>query len=164
MAEQRITETVSPAVNGSSSSSSRGEGGHAACRFYVEIGKNDGGKTIQAVFTEVSGLQVEMQVMEYEEGGTNTFVHKLPGRLKIGNITLKHGLTRSNEFLSWCLKLERRNVSVVMYDSAGSPVLRWNFTKAYPVKWSGPQFTADSTAMAIESIELTHQGLTVESG
>jgi phage tail-like protein len=159
-----ITESVpvSAPSGAQSNGGSRADGAHAACRFYVEIGKNGGAGQIQAVFTELSGLQVEMQVTEYEEGGTNTFVHRLPGRLKVGNITLKHGLTRSNEFLSWCLKIERRNVSVVMYDVAGKAVLRWNFTNAYPVKWVGPQFTADSTSMAIESIELTHEGLTVE--
>jgi phage tail-like protein len=135
-------------------------GGHAACRFYVEIG--GGGKQIQAVFTELSGLQVEMQTMDYEEGGTNNFVHKLPGRLKVGNITLKHGLTKSNDFLKWCMNIERKNVTVVMYDVAGKPVVRWHFNKAYAVKWTGPNFTADSTAMAIESVEITHQGLTVE--
>jgi phage tail-like protein len=147
-------------IASSSGSSARTDGGHAACRFYVEIG--DGGKQIQAMFTELSGLQVEMQVMEYEEGGTNSFVHRLPGRLKVGNITLKHGLTKSNEFLKWCMNIERKNVTVVMYDVAGQPVVRWHFNKAYAVKWTGPSFTADSTAMAIESIEITHQGLTVE--
>jgi phage tail-like protein len=147
-----------PAANGTAA---RGEGGHAACRFYVEMGKA-GAKAVQAVFTEVSGLQIEMQVTEYEEGGTNNFIHKLPGRLKVSNVTLKHGITRSNDFLSWCLSIERRNVSVVMYDVAGAAVMRWNFTDAYPVKWVGPQFTADSTAMAIETIEIAHRGVTVE--
>jgi phage tail-like protein len=122
---------------------------------------------LQAVFTEVSGLQVEMQVTEYEEGGTNNFVHRLPGRLKVGNVTLKHGMTVSNAFLKWCMKtsigsLHRQNVTVVMYDVAGQPVVRWHFNNAYPVKWTGPQFTADSTAMAIESVEFTHEGLTVD--
>jgi phage tail-like protein len=158
-----ITEGVgfSPSAGGATANGTAAPGGgHAACRFYVEVG--DGGKQIQAVFTEVSGLQVEMQTMDYEEGGTNTFVHRLPGRLKIGNITLKHGLTKSNDFLKWCLQFERKNLTVVMYDVAGQPVIRWHFNKAYVVKWSGPQFTADSTAMALESVEITHQGLTVE--
>src|SRR5215467_1821502 len=125
-----ITESAAFSSGPIASSSSGGttartDGGHAACRFYVEIG--DGGKQIQAVFTELSGLQVEMQVMEYEEGGTNSFVHRLPGRLKVGNITLKHGLTKSNDFLKWCMKVERKNVTVVMYDVAGKAVLRWHF-------------------------------------
>src|SRR4030081_598855 len=84
-------------ANGATSSSS-----YAANRFYVGIGKGQGSKEIQAVFTELSGLQVEMVLTDYEEGGTNNFVHRLPGRLKVGNITLKHGLTKSNEFLRWC--------------------------------------------------------------
>lgn len=144
----------------SSNGNSSNTGGHAACRFYVEIG--DGGKQIQAVFTELSGLQVEMQTMEYQEGGTNTFVRRLPGPLKVGNITLKHGLTKSNEFLKWCMKIERKNVTVVMYDVAGQPVARWHFNKAYAVKWTGPTFTADSSGMALESVEITHEGMTVE--
>ena len=137
---------------------------HAACRFYVQIG--DGSKQIKALFTEVSGLQVEMQTMEYQEGGTNTFVHRLPGPLKVSNVTLKHGLTKSNQFVNWCLslppKMDRRNVTIVMYDSAGSWVARWHYRNAYPVKWVGPTFTADGTAIAIESLEIAHQGLTVE--
>ncbi len=157
-----VTEgvTSSPSTNGSSGDQSALEGAHAACRFYVQIG--DGSEQIQALFTEVSGLQVEMQVMEYQEGGTNTFVHRLPGPLKVGNITLKHGLTKSNEFLKWCMNIERKNVTVVMYDVAGQPVVRWHFNRAYAVKWTGPSFTADSTAMAIETVEITHEGLTVE--
>jgi phage tail-like protein len=158
-----ITESASfssAPISSSAGGSGRTDGGHAACRFYVEIG--DGGKQIQAMFTELSGLQVEMQTMEYQEGGTNTFVHRLPGPLKVGNITLKHGLTKSNEFLKWCMNVERKNVTVVMYDVAGQPVVRWHFNRAYAVKWTGPSFTADSTAMAIETVEITHEGLTVE--
>ena len=161
-----VTEgvTSSPSANGSSGGQSSMDGAHAACRFYVQIG--DGGDQIQALFTEVSGLQVEMQTTEYQEGGTNTFVHRLPGPLKVSNVTLKHGLTKSNDFIQWCLKmppnLKRRNVTVTMYDAAGSWVARWHFREAYPVKWVGPTFTADSTAIAIESIEIAHKGLTVE--
>ena len=58
--------------------------------------------------------------------------------------------------------LQRQNVTVVLFDTVGDVVVRWHFNKAYPVKWTGPQFTADSTAIAIESIELTHEGLTVD--
>jgi len=144
-------------------------GGFAANRFYVGIGKGQGAKEIQAVFTELSGLQVEMVLTDYEEGGTNNFVHRLPGRLKVGNITLKHGLTKSNEFLQWCLAaalkkpMDRRNVTVALYDQKGNAVVKWNFIRAFPVKWVGPQFTADSTSVAIESVELAHEGLTPDT-
>jgi phage tail-like protein len=128
-------------------------------RFYVEI---DG--LAQAVFTEMSGLQVETEVMEYAEGGSNGFVHRLPGRTKIGTITLKRGVTKSNEFFHWCEdilygRVTPRNMSVVMYDGAGAEMARWDFANAYPVKWTGPQFAADGKVAAVETLELAHDGL-----
>jgi phage tail-like protein len=132
---------------------------HTARRFYVEIEGHP-----QAVFTEVGGLQVEMQVMEYQEGGNNGFIHRLPGPTKIGNLVLKRGLTTSNDFFKWCMEVitrnvSRRHVSVLLYDTQGQEVVRWNFHNAYPVKWVGPQFTATSQATAIETLELAHDGL-----
>lgn len=129
------------------------------CRFYVEIDH----KTV-AVFTEVAGLQLELEVLEYQEGGENAFVHRLPGRMKVGNLTLKRGLIRSSEFYDWFLALargeiDRRNVSVYLYDPKGETVATWEFAKAYPVKWIGPQLTADGKVAAIETLELAHQGL-----
>ncbi|ABU58891.1 MULTISPECIES: phage tail protein [Roseiflexus] len=137
------------------------EEAYPSYRFYVEIAG-----VPHAVFTEVSGLQVETEITEYEEGGNNDFVHRLPGRTKIGNITLKRGMTSSNELLQWFLKIargsiDRRNVTVIMYDSAGKELFRWNFIEAYPIKWTGPQFTAASTEAAVETLELTHNGMTV---
>src|SRR5947208_387764 len=104
---------------------------YANSRFYVEI-DND----TEAVFTEVSGLQMETDVMTLEEGGENSFVHRLPGRTKIGNVTLKRGMSNSNEFFTWCAdvargEVKRRNVSIVMYDTAGKVLLRWHFLNAY---------------------------------
>jgi phage tail-like protein len=122
------------------------------------------------VFTEVNGLQVETEVMEYKEGGNNGFIHRLPGRTKVGNITLKRGMTRSNEFFTWYLgiafgrKIIRRNLSIVMYDTLGKEVMRWDFINAYPVKWTGPQFNAGGSASAVETVELAHDGLKAEIG
>src|SRR4051812_10172468 len=129
------------------------------CRFYVEIEQ-----TTVAVFTEVAGLQLELEVLEYQEGGENAFVHRLPGRMKVGNLTLKRGLIRSGEFFDWFLavargQVDRRNVSVYLYDAKGEVVATWEFVKAYPVKWIGPQLTADGKVAAIETLELAHQGL-----
>jgi len=129
------------------------------CRFYVQIDES-----IQAVFTEVSGLQLEMEVMEYAEGGNNAFVHRLPGRTKVSNLTLKRGLTGSNEFFKWYLevaqgKITRRHVSVIMYDVHGDELSRWEFIDAYPVKWIGPQLNAGGAAVAIETLELAHSGM-----
>jgi phage tail-like protein len=128
-------------------------------RFYVEIGGVN-----QAVFSEASGLSVEVVLEDVEEGGHNEFVHRLPGRCKVGNLTLKRGLTHSNDFLKWSLQVaagtvERKNVSVVLYRTDGKEELRWELLEAFPVKWSGPQFKADDNAAAIETVEFTHRGL-----
>jgi phage tail-like protein len=136
-----------------------GEEAYPLCRFYVMFDES-----VQGVFTEVNGLQIEMDVMEYQEGGNNGFVHRLPGFTKVSNITLKRGMSKSNEFFKWCTaiasgKFSRRNVSIVMYDVTGVEVTRWNFLKAYPVKWIGPQFRATETASAIETLELAHEGM-----
>jgi phage tail-like protein len=133
---------------------------YANCRFYVEI---NGIAT--AVFTEVSGLQIETTVMEYEEGGHNDFTHRLPGRTKVSNLTLKRGMTKSSDFHKWCMDvmqgtITRRNVSVIVYDATGKQVImRWNFDGAYPVKWVGPQFQSTGNAVAIETLELAHRGM-----
>lgn len=135
------------------------EDGYANHRFYVEIDSKK-----QAVFTEVSGLQIEMVVQEYEEGGNNSYVHRLPGRAKVSNLTLKRGITKANEFFKWQLelvsgKITRRSISVVLYDAKGVQVIRWEFLNAYPVKWVGPQFSADGHVVAIETLELAHDGM-----
>ena len=135
--------------------------GKTACRFYVQV---EG--VAQAVFTEVSGLALELSVEEVEEGGNNAFVHRLPGRCKVSNLTLKRGITKSNDFLKWSTKvaqgtIERKNLSVILYDLDGSEAMRWTFEQAYPVKWSGPQFKADDTSVAIETVEFAHEGLSI---
>jgi phage tail-like protein len=134
----------------------------SACRFYVEV---DG--ITQAVFTEVSGLGVEVATEDVEEGGNNGFVHRVPGRCKVGSLTLKRGMTKSNDFLKWNLKvaqgeIKRRNLSVIIYNVDGTESVRWNFLNAYPMKWTGPQLKADDTGSAVEALELAHEGFTVE--
>lgn len=134
---------------------------YPGCRFYVLFDDK-----AQGVFTEVGGLQVEMDVMEYQEGGNNGFVHRLPGFTKISNLTLKRGMTSSNEFYNWLAdvsngNLKRRHVTVVMYDAEGDELMRWNFINAYPVKWAGPQLRAPDNTAAIETLELAHEGVTL---
>lgn len=133
--------------------------GHVNCRFYLKCGKLD-----EAVFTEMSGFQIETEVTEYAEGGQNGHTHRLPGRMKVGNITLKHGMVASNKLFKWCRdvlegKIQRENITLTMFDSKGQIVVQWDFANAYPVKWSAPQFSADGKNAAVESLELAHDGL-----
>jgi len=127
--------------------------------FFVEVEKIQ-----QAAFSEFSGIQAEVEVFAYEEGGCNDYVHKLPGRTKFSNITLKRGLAETDDLWLWFQDVingavTRKNVSVVLYDAAHKEAKRWNFTRAYPVKWVGPAFKAGENAISIETLELAHEGM-----
>ena len=135
---------------------------NTACRFYVDIGGQK-----QASFTEVSGLSVEMNVEEVQEGGNNHFVHRLPGQCKVGNLVLKGGVVSASEFFKWMMeiaqgRITRRNISVILYDLKGAELMRWNFINAFPIKWTGPNLKADDTLATIESLEIAHEGLKVD--
>ena len=122
----------------------------------------DAGATI-GFFTEVSGLSMEYEVEEYKEGGVNDFIHKLRGRAKFPNLVLKRGITSNEDFTKWFTacreKLERREVTLTMYDQQLNPVRVWTFVGAFPVKWTGPDFKAHAEGVAIETVEIAHQGL-----
>ena len=122
----------------------------------------EAGATI-GYFTEVSGLQMEYETEEYKEGGVNDFVHKLRGRAKFPNLVLKRGITSNEEFTKWftaCREsLERREVTLTMFDYQLNPVRVWSFVGAFPVKWTGPDFKASPDGVAMETIEIAHQGL-----
>ena len=137
---------------------------HAVFRFVVQI---DG--ITEAVFTECTLPTLEVEIHEQKEGGLNTATHQIPGRIKAGKITLKRGITTSSDLLLWYMDVvrgqidpSRRKVSVVMYDSTSEEVLRWNFERAFPSKWTGPSFSSGKSEVAIETLELSYQSLDVE--
>lgn len=135
-----------------------------ACRFYVKLERKG---CEQAVFSEMGGLSVEMTPDEIEEGGLNGFTHRLPTRCKVSNLTLKRGMVASNDFYKWMMeaaqgKIEPVNLSVTLYNTDGQPALSLNLIKAYPIKWSTPGFRADENAVAIETLELAHEGFEVK--
>ncbi|OGO14515.1 MAG: phage tail protein [Chloroflexi bacterium RBG_16_48_7] len=134
---------------------------YVTCQFHIEI---DG--IAEAIFKECSGLEYETEVLSFEEGGVNDRVHKLPGRTKYSNLTLKKGMTQSPELWDWYSKvvkgkIERKNMSVVLYETMKGEVKRWNFESAYPIKWSGPTLKADESAISIETLEIVHEGMTL---
>lgn len=137
--------------------------GHAAFRFVVEI---DG--LSEAYFTSCTLPALEVEVEEEREGGFNDGTHLLPGRVKRGTVTLRRGLAASSALLKWYLDVlqgkvqeSRRQVSVILYDSVGEQVMRWDFGGAYPHKWSGPTLDAASSSLAIEELELSFESVTV---
>jgi phage tail-like protein len=119
-------------------------------------------------FSECSGLQMEVKTFDYKEGGNNQTTLKFPEHASYGNITLKRGVTTSNELISWQLGVNddisgsrsiRRAVTIILQDEIGDEVKRWELTGAFPVKWMGPDFKANASEIAIESLELAHQGI-----
>jgi phage tail-like protein len=124
------------------------------------------GGIIEGGFSEFSGLQATTQVEDYVEGGVNTFVHKLPKETTFENLVLKKGLADSSVLWRWhrdviLNNFQRRDIQIILYLNDINEVARqWSFRKAYPVKWTGPEFKADTNTVAFESLELAHHGYT----
>ena len=133
--------------------------------FRVEV---DG--IVEGGFSEVSGLQSELETLDYREGGQNAFVHKLAGPVRYpANLTLRRGIA-SADLWDWFSdaaagQIRRANTAVLLCDTAGDVVWRWSFTDTYPVRWTGPDLRAAAGAVAVEALELAHRGLAAsESG
>jgi phage tail-like protein len=127
--------------------------------FLVEI---DG--IAQAGFQECSGLDSTTANIDYREGGDPLHVRKLPGLNSFSPISLKRGITDSDELWKWRLtavegKAERKNGSVVLLDQTGAERIRWNFSNAWASKWTGPAFNSTGNAIAVETLEITHEEL-----
>ncbi|MEP6694976.1 MAG: phage tail protein [Chloroflexota bacterium] len=117
-----------------------------------------------AFFRSVSGLKVEVDVVEVREGGENGAPHKIPGRVKYPNLVLKQGFTGPSELQKWAFRIasgqfEHKNATIVIYDQKRVEVARYTLTNAWPAKWEGPDFDAGSNEVAIETIEIAHEGL-----
>jgi phage tail-like protein len=132
---------------------------YSGFRFRIEIlGLQVGG------FTEVAGLDREVQVEDFREGGLNDYTHKLATVTKYQNLTLKRGLADATDLWQWHQdvvngKIQRRQLNVVLIDIAGRDTWRWVVEKAYPVKWSGASLNASTNAVLVESVEFVHTGI-----
>ena len=115
-------------------------------------------------FSEVTGLQVEIQTEDYREGGVNEYIHKLAGPARYSsNLILKRGITDSAVLWEWQMEvvvglINRRDISVILHDAAHNEKWRWIFFEAYPVKWSGPDLRAANPDVALETLELAYNG------
>lgn len=133
-------------------------------QFVVEIDS-----VIVAGFSEVTGLSVELETEEYEEGGINGYTHTFPKRFSYSNLTFKKGLTDTENLWGWVRKAvlgeaERQNGRVIMLDNTGQQARGWEFIDAYPVRWEGPDLAADGGRVAMETLEITHEGLRKHGG
>lgn len=121
-------------------------------------------------FTEVTGLGVETEMIEYREGSSPEYSKiKMPGMQKFSNITLKRGVFKSdNEFYDWwntvaLNTIERRDIIISLLNESHEPVVVWKVKSAWPVKVQSPDLKSDGNEVAIESIELAHEGLSIEA-
>jgi phage tail-like protein len=130
-----------------------------ALRFRVRI---DGEQDLGA-WSKCDGLSMEYEVKEYQEGGENSYVHKIPGRLKYQNIKLTRVLNEdSAKVAAWLSSLQatvkRQTAEIAALDSRGGTIATWNLHGVYPAKWTGPAFDASSSQTATETLELVHNG------
>lgn len=128
-------------------------------RFRVEI---EGIQ--QAGFSEVSGYDASIDVVEYREGNQVITPRKLPGLAKYGNISLKWGMTDSMDLFNWvkdCVagKVSRKTVTIIAINEAGEDKATWQVIEAWPMKYTAPDFNATASEVGIETLELAHEGM-----
>lgn len=128
-----------------------------------------GGKNLG--FSEVSGLNIENKVIEYRDGISPEYSKiKMPGMREFSNITLKRGVFKGdNEFYNWLNTIslntvERRDLTIILLNESHEPVVTWKVRNAFPIKVQSTDLKADGSEVAIEQVDLAHEGLTIENG
>jgi phage tail-like protein len=121
-------------------------------------------------FSEVTGLNIENELIEYRDGSSPEYHKiKMPGLQKYGNVTLKRGMfDGDNEFYEWLntvslSKIERRDVHISLLNENHEPVWMWRLKNAWPTKVTAPDLKSDANEVAVETIELAHEGLVIEA-
>lgn len=133
---------------------------YRAYNFVLELGQG-----VSGYFTEVSGLSVHVESIDYREGGGGPAVRQLAGRVTYGPVTLKYGLTESTTLWDWLMtavngKVERKNISIILNANDGqNEKTRWNLTNAWVQDCIVPCFNSLGQEVAIETVILVHEGI-----
>lgn len=141
---------------------------YPAYNFLVTVnGISNDGQAVSGSFTEVSGLGAELTVIEYRNGSNDTTMKKSAGLQKYTNLVLKRGITGDLPFWNWILAgvegaIQRADGSIVMLDENKAEVMRYNFKNGWPTKYTGPSFNASKTEIAMETLEIAHEGLVID--
>lgn len=141
---------------------------YSAFNFEVQLtGVSDDGTAVKGSFSECSGLEVDVGPIEYRNGSEDITVRKIPGLKKFTNITLKRGITGDIEFWNWIVaamdgQVQRTEGSIALLDENRQEVMRWNFRRAWPCKHTGPGLNAANNEIAMETLEICHEGLEVD--
>lgn len=136
-------------------------------KFYFQV-KID---NTEITFQEVSGLDMEAQVIEYRHGNSSEFsTIKMPGLKKSGNVTLKKGVFKGDNFLwTWFAEvklntIERKTVVISLLDELNKPTMVWTLKNAWPTKITGTDLKSDGNEVAVETLELAHEGIAITNG
>ncbi|MFT3826058.1 MAG: phage tail protein [Chitinophagaceae bacterium] len=134
-------------------------------KFYFSV---DWGSQQNLQFHEVSGLDMESQALEYRHGNSKVFAPiKMPGMQKVSNVTMKKGVFKGdNTFFDWFNKIkmntiERQAVTIKLLDEGGNPTMVWTLNNAFPVKITSTDMKADGNEVAIESLEIAFETMTI---
>ncbi len=133
---------------------------HGRFRYKVEIDGLDAGG-----FSEVSGFDLSIDVMDYREGDSVQTPMKMPGLRRYSNIVLKQGLADSMVLYDWITTgvdgaVERKTITITLLDEEESPAASWQVINAWPMRYTAPNFDANASEVAIESLEIAHEGMT----
>jgi phage tail-like protein len=117
-------------------------------------------------FSECTGLELGFDVEDFKEGGNNGTVLRFPTRAKWTNIRLKRGVALSDDLWQWHYGfvqgiVTRRDGVVTLLDEQQNPVKVWAFKRGLPVRWTGPSLNAAQSQIAVEELEIAHEGLTL---
>lgn len=136
-------------------------------RFKLQLGNVE-----VAGFAECTGLGMETKVFEYREGGNNSTTLKFAEATTYSNVVLKRGMTKANDLISWHMEVvngtfginkrddqNTKNIAIVLLDDQGQEIKHWTLKRAFPVKWTGADFKATGNEIAIETLELAHEGI-----
>ena len=128
--------------------------------FRVKIGGSGG----ESFFKSVSGMKIEHEVVPVREGGANDTTFQLPGAAKLSPIVLKQGFTKGSSLLRWRQDwlrgiMTRQGGTIYQLDTALKVVGQWEFVRGWPSKWEVGEYDAQKSELAIETLEITHEGL-----
>ena len=130
-----------------------------SCYFLLKVPGID---TIGS-FTHCTGMELEFEVLEYAEGGNHESVYRLPGHVRYPNLVLTRGLTDQDALHAWLWKTrnepELKEITVQFQDHTKKVLRTWTFADAFPVRWHGPTFSASSSDLATEVLEIAHAGM-----
>lgn len=138
--------------------------------FYFKVEFINIGNDNDTRFQNVGGLNMELEVENIKEGGQNLFEHKIPGRSKFSDLTLKRGLLLDSEVIKWVKsalydrEFMPASMNIHLLNNEHDPLLTWKIFKAWPRKWNVSDLNATENSIMVETLEIAYNYFTVEKG